>query len=56
MAIRAYAPASIGNVGLGFDLLGAALKPIDNSAFGDQVDITSADEFSLVMEGRFAHK
>ena len=29
--LRAYAPASIGNVSLGFDLLGAALKPIDGS-------------------------
>jgi homoserine kinase len=54
--IRAYAPASIGNVGLGFDLLGAALRPIDGSLFGDEVEITTADEFSLVIEGAFADK
>jgi homoserine kinase len=56
MAIRAYAPASIGNVGLGFDLLGAALKPIDGSVFGDEVEIKAAEKFSLVVDGDFAHK
>jgi homoserine kinase len=54
--IRAYAPASIGNVGLGFDLLGAALKPIDGSLFGDEVEITPAEEFCLTVDGPFAHK
>ena len=29
--LRAFAPASTGNVSLGFDLLGAALKPIDGT-------------------------
>ncbi len=33
--LRAYAPASIGNVSLGFDSLGAALKPIDGSLLGE---------------------
>jgi homoserine kinase len=54
--LRAYAPASIGNVSLGFDLLGAALKPIDGSLLGDQVDIEIAEQFSLVVTGRFANK
>lgn len=55
-ALTAYAPASIGNVSLGFDLLGAALKPIDGSLLGDEVKVESATEFSLQVEGRFADK
>jgi homoserine kinase len=54
--LRAYAPASIGNVSLGFDLLGAALKPIDGSLLGDEVDIQVAEQFSLDVKGRFADK
>ena len=54
--LRAYAPASIGNVSLGFDLLGAALKPIDGSLLGDEVDIEVAEQFSLDVKGRFADK
>ena len=53
---RAYAPASIGNVSLGFDILGAALEPIDGSLLGDEVVVTDADAFSLTVSGRFAHK
>ena len=54
--LRAYAPASIGNVSLGFDSLGAALKPIDGSLLGDEVDIEVAEQFSLEVKGRFADK
>lgn len=54
--LTAYAPASIGNVSLGFDLLGAALKPIDGSLLGDEVDIEVAEQFSLEVTGRFADK
>ncbi len=54
--LTAYAPASIGNVSLGFDLLGAALKPIDGSPLGDQVSVEPATQFSLVVKGRFANK
>lgn len=54
--LRAYAPASIGNVSLGFDLLGAALKPIDGNLLGDEVDIEVAEQFSLIVKGRFADK
>ncbi|MFT6778606.1 MAG: homoserine kinase [Paraglaciecola sp.] len=56
LILKAYAPASIGNVGLGFDLLGAALKPIDGSLLGDEVDIEIAEHFSLDVKGRFADK
>ncbi len=54
--VRAFAPASIGNVSLGFDVLGAALAPIDGTRLGDEVDIVSADAFSLNCIGAFAHK
>ncbi|WP_246840554.1 homoserine kinase [Lacimicrobium sp. SS2-24] len=54
--VRAYAPASIGNVSLGFDLLGAALKPLDGSLLGDEVEIRPATAFSLGVKGAFAHK
>ncbi len=55
-SLTAYAPASIGNVSLGFDLLGAALKPIDGSLLGDEVEVSEAKEFSLQIKGRFADK
>lgn len=53
---RAFAPASIGNVSLGFDVLGAALAPIDNTLLGDWVEVQDAEAFSLSQDGRFAHK
>ncbi len=55
-SIIAYAPASTGNVSLGFDLLGAALKPIDGSKLGDEVEVHAASEYSLEVKGAFAHK
>ncbi len=54
--LRAFAPASTGNVSLGFDILGAALKPIDGTVLGDEVDLELASEFSLEVKGAFAHK
>lgn len=58
MAVSVFAPASIGNVSVGFDLLGAALRPIDGSLLGDvvSVDASPSGEFSLSVTGRFAHK
>ncbi len=53
---KAFAPASIGNVSLGFDLLGAALQPIDGTQLGDWVSVTDADEFSLSIDGQFADR
>lgn len=52
----AYAPASIGNVSVGFDVLGAALAPIDGSLLGDQLSIAPADTFRLKISGPFADK
>jgi homoserine kinase len=56
MKHTAYAPASIGNVCLGFDVLGAAIAPVDGTLLGDQVDLESAEQFSLNVTGKFAHK
>lgn len=56
MKTRAYAPASIGNVSLGFDLLGAALAPITDQRLGDLVEVSSATTFSVSVDGRFADR
>ncbi|MBT1444532.1 homoserine kinase [Shewanella sp. JM162201] len=57
MSLTVYAPASMGNVGVGFDLLGAALAPIDGSYLGDRVSIEKADSgIELALAGAWAHK
>ena len=57
MSITVYAPASIGNVGVGFDLLGAALAPIDSSLFGDCVSIEAGDSaIEFACQGPWQHK
>ena len=50
----AYAPASIGNVAAGFDLLGAALAPLDGSFLGDLVHVARAEASSFHLIGPFA--
>ncbi|MEI7346699.1 homoserine kinase [Dickeya chrysanthemi] len=54
--VKIYAPASIGNVSVGFDVLGAAVSPVDGSLLGDCVTVRQADLFSLHNEGRFVSK
>src|SRR5574344_1453529 len=57
MAVSAFAPASIGNVSVGFDILGAALKPIDGQILGDVVEVHDGNsEFDLELEGWFVSK
>ena len=57
MSVTIYAPASMGNVGVGFDLLGAALAPIDGSLLGDRVTVAEADSgISLALAGHWADK
>lgn len=51
-----FAPASIGNVSVGFDVLGLAVKPIDGTLLGDVVSVDFAEEDSLVVVGAFADK
>ena len=55
--LTVYAPASSGNVSVGFDALGLALAPMDGSLLGDCVSIlpgTPAD-WMLCIDGPFAH-
>jgi homoserine kinase len=62
MSIRVFAPASMGNVSVGFDLLGGALAPIDGTLLGDFVTISAqetsneSDPICVETVGRFAHK
>lgn len=56
-SVVVYAPASIGNVSVGFDVLGAAVSPIDGTLLGDRVRVTSSDvPFELKTAGRFVSK
>ncbi|HEY0511414.1 MAG TPA: homoserine kinase [Thermoanaerobaculia bacterium] len=54
MKLRAYAPASIGNFAAGFDLMGAALAPLDGSLWGDVVAAEPAGTPSLTVAGPYA--
>lgn len=51
--IRVYAPASIGNIGVGFDTLGIAIVPINDDLLGDFVSIESSKVFSIKSTGIF---
>lgn len=52
--VKVYAPASIGNVSVGFDVLGLAVEPIDGSLFGDVVTAQWSDVDRFTFGGRFA--
>ncbi|MBZ2279597.1 homoserine kinase, partial [Buchnera aphidicola] len=54
--IKIYAPASIGNVGVGFDILGAAVIPIDGTLLGDCVTVKLEKKFYLYNTGLFSHQ
>ncbi len=56
MLVKAFAPASIGNISVGFDVLGAAVYPIDGTKLGDTVTVSSADEFSFELTGPWCSK
>ncbi|GHA51170.1 homoserine kinase [Photobacterium aphoticum] len=57
MSVVVYAPASIGNVSVGFDVLGAAVSPIDGTLLGDRVCVAAGEQpFSLQCVGRFVDK
>jgi homoserine kinase len=54
---RYYAPASTGNLSVGFDLLGAAFEPTDGSLLGDELLILGeAPELTLQLSGRYVHQ
>lgn len=52
--IKIYAPASIGNLSVGFDILGAAIIPIEKKYLGDIVTIKSSKKFQLTNIGKFS--
>lgn len=55
--VSVFAPASIGNVSVGFDVLGLAVKPIDGELLGDVVTVCGAsNENTLTVIGNFADK
>ncbi len=54
--LSVFAPASIGNVSVGFDVLGQAVKPIDGTLLGDVVSIEKSAENELAVVGHFADK
>lgn len=54
--IKVFAPATIGNVSVGFDALGLAVSPLDGSLLGDVVTLeaSGAGEWVLETGGAFA--
>ena len=55
--VSVFAPASIGNVSVGFDVLGLAVKPIDGTLLGDVVSVEESEvESQLTVIGAFADK
>lgn len=57
MSVSVFAPASIGNVNVGFDVLGLAVKPIDGTLLGDVVTVTHSNgDDELEVVGNFAKK
>lgn len=57
-ALTVFAPASIGNVSVGFDALGLALAPMDGTLLGDTVQLQPGprDDWKLSVGGPFADK
>lgn len=53
--MNVFAPVSIGNFSVGFDLLGLAITPINGELLGDVVSIKPADQFKLSCSGPYAH-
>ena len=58
MSIKVYAPASIGNLSVGFDVLGMAVSPISGELLGDVVSASDAvgEDNTLTVVGSFANK
>lgn len=54
--IKIYAPASIGNINVGFDILGIAISPKDGTLLGDCITIESSHDFKIHNLGKFAYQ
>ena len=52
--MKVFAPVSIGNFSVGFDLLGLAITPINGELLGDIVSIYPAEEYELACSGPYA--
>ena len=54
--LTVFAPASSGNLSVGFDALGLALSPMDGTLLGDSVELRSGNpgDWSLEVSGPFA--
>ncbi|MCF6289069.1 MAG: homoserine kinase [Proteobacteria bacterium] len=53
--MKVFAPVSIGNFSVGFDLLGLAITPINGELLGDIVSVQLADSFKLTCSGPYAN-
>ncbi|BDM63652.1 homoserine kinase [Shewanella sp. NFH-SH190041] len=57
MSVEVYAPASMGNISVGFDLLGAALAPLNGELLGDKVRAERcATGLHLTVSGPYAER
>ena len=54
--MKIFAPATIGNFSVGFDLLGLAIQPVDGTLLGDTIEISEAEHNSLSLGGDFEHQ
>lgn len=54
--IKVYAPASMANISVGFDILGAAINPISGVMLGDCITVEDAQTFHLTNKGLFVKK
>jgi homoserine kinase len=56
-SLTVFAPASSGNLSVGFDALGLALAPMDGTLLGDIVELRPSADSNWVLEvsGPFAH-
>ncbi|WP_343190074.1 homoserine kinase [Buchnera aphidicola] len=52
--IKIYSPATIGNISVGFDTLGLAISPLDNSNLGDTIEIKKYKNFKIKNIGKFS--
>ncbi|MBT8448077.1 MAG: homoserine kinase [Gammaproteobacteria bacterium] len=55
-SVKVFAPISIGNLSVGFDSLGMAVKTIDGPLLGDFVTIQAATTTSLEMTGCYVDR
>ncbi len=52
--MKVFAPVSIGNFSVGFDLLGLAIAPINGELLGDVITIKAAEKYDLSCSGPYA--